>query len=107
MKLYESESLVASAGSFSSDYFVLPEHKRVFIDRIIIGLETGTTAKVSIAIIQAGKLYPIESGLPIDPGNPFVSIAPSLHLEAGAGLRMMIENLGAADRVRCSVWGVK
>lgn len=108
MKLYDEGGRVAALGTFSpNDYMVLPEHKKVFIDHVIVSVAAGTSGKAGVWIVNAGQTYPIEVGIPITESDTCLSIPLSLHLEVGMGIRARIENLGAADDCRFTVFGVK
>lgn len=108
MKLYEASGVVAAAGSFSpASFYVQPEDKRVYVEMIVLGWQTGTTGRATINLIVGGVETPLIDDYPLAADDQIVTIYPQIHLEKGMGLSFVIANAGAADIGKVTVLGVR
>jgi len=98
---------VAAAGTYTSEYKVLPEQKRIYIECIILGWATGTTGRATITLDCGGITFNLIDDYPLAADDQVIVIYPQIHLDVGDGLDFTIANAGAADIARTIVLGVK
>lgn len=107
MRLYQHSAPVAAAGAYSTSYRVLPEQKRVYIECIILGWETGTTGRATIALNCGGVTFNLIDDYPLAADDQIVTVYPQFHLDVGDGFDLTITNAGAADIGKVLILGVK
>jgi len=107
MRLYQHAAPVAAAGTYTSEYKVLPEQKRIYIECIVLGWATGTTGRATITLDAGGITFNLIDDYPLAADDQVIVIYPQIHLDVGDGLDFTIANAGAADTARVIVLGVK